>query len=286
MTLRRRSFARSLSRLAPFPFLGAGGNFFFMVLSIIILFISAMNANRISDIRMMITDLVAPVMITLNKPMQETAAMIQELSGLADLRAENQRLLLENNQLREWFEKAQTLNSENMALRDLLNVVTEPQHSYVTARVIADSGNTFMKSILVTAGQSDKVKSGQAVISNRGVLGRVVEAGQITARVLLINDINSRIPVWLEENQQHAILAGQNDDLPQLVHLPPHVKIRDGSRVVTSGFGGMFPKGLPVGKVVVDPQGFYRVVPFADLSQIMYVRIVERAQDPDLLPAQ
>lgn len=256
-----------------------------MVASVVILFVSALNATSISHLRTMITDLSAPLMITLSYPMQQTASLVQELSGIGDLQMENQRLQLENAQLREWYEKAQVLNSENVALRGLLNVVPEPQHRFITARVIADSGNTFVKSILVTAGENNQVKEGQAVVSGQGVLGRVLEAGQNTARVLLVSDINSRIPVWLEETQQHAILAGENDSLPQLIHLPPQTKIRDGARVVTSGFGGIFPKGLPVGKVSVDKQGNYRVVPFADLSHILYVRVVERAEDPNLIPA-
>src|SRR5262245_30718707 len=166
-------------------------------------------------------DTFAPVLSAIGQPVQEAAIFVRNVSGLTQLQAENLRLQQENQRLREWYQTALVLEAENKSLRDLMNIRLDPQNSYITARVLADSGNTFVKSLLVSAGSNEGVKKGQAVISGDGVIGRIVEVGKNTARVLLLTDMNSRVPVLVENSRQHAILAGENEQAPILAHLPP-----------------------------------------------------------------
>jgi len=184
--------------------------------------------------------------------------------------------------LRDWYQTALSLQAENESLQKILNLKLEPQQGFVTARIIADSSSAFARSLLVLVGDADGVESGQAVLAGDGLIGRVIESGRKSARVLLLTDINSRIPVLIQGTNQRAIMAGKNTDLPGLVHLPPDIEIEAGARVITSGHGGLFPYGLPIGEIVRDGDGRLAVQPYADLDRVQMVRIVRKAEDSNL----
>lgn len=233
--------------------------------------------------RMSVADAMTPMIGAVSKPVQDAATFVRNISGLSELQGENERLQNENARLREWYQTALLLEAENKSLRELLNVKLEPQSSYITARILSDVGSAFAKSLLVDAGLGSGVKKNQPVISGEGLVGRVIEVGNKAARVLLITDINSRVPVLIEGSNQHAILAGHNEAVPTLSYLPPDTEIKQGARVVTSGHGGLFPQGLPVGKIVMGEDGAYGVELFADFNRMVYVRMVERPYDSNLV---
>src|SRR6185295_9050516 len=107
----------------------------------------------------------------------------------------------------------------NRSLRGLLSAVPEPTANFVTARVVADPGGAFAQSIIITAGQSHGVKKGQVVMTGEGLMGRVTQAGMLSSRVLLITDLNSRIPVLVGEAGNRAIMVGDNGLRPRLLYL-------------------------------------------------------------------
>ena len=257
-----------------------------MVASIVLFSVSALNPASLEGARTRTADLFSPVLSALNKPLNVAAEYVRTASGIAQLQEQNARLAEENARLRDWYQTAQLLQAENADLQKLLNIKIAPQNTFVTARVIADSGNTFAESLLVLAGSNDGVESGQAVLAGDGLIGRVVESGRKTARVLLLTDMNSRVPVLLQGTNQRAILAGDNDDLPTLEHLPPEVVVEPGTRVITSGHGGLFPYGLPVGEVVKTDSGQIAVRPYAAIDQVSMVRIIDKADDPNLKPGK
>ena len=115
-------------------------------------------------------------------------------------------------------------------------------------------GVTFVRSLLVLAGKSDGVIKGQAAVTGQGLVGRVTAVGERASRVLLVTDINSRIPVRVDRTRERAVLAGNNSSSPSLIYLPPETGVQVGDRIVTSGHGGVFPKGIPVGIVTVVDQ--------------------------------
>lgn len=244
--------------------------------------VSALNPATLETARTRTTDLFAPLLSAVNQPFYQAAEYVRAASGIAELQAENVRLMQENARLRDWYQTALSLQSENANLQKLLNIKLAPQHHYITTHVIADSGNAFAKSLLVMAGKSDGVDGGQAVLADDGLIGRVIESGQKTSRVLLLTDINSRIPVLIQGTNQRAILAGSNDEAPVLLHLPPEIEIETGVRVVTSGHGGLFPYGLPVGEIARDDLGQVIVKPYAKVDRIHMVRIVDQSRDPNL----
>jgi len=249
---------------------------FFIIFGFCLFLLSTMNTGFMSASRMVVIDVSAPLIATINKPVTHVSETIRNVSGLASLQAENARLVAENQKLQEWYQRAQLLQSENVSLQKLLNISTSDIQYYVTAPLLADTGNAFLKSILIRAGASENVQKGQAVISHDGLLGRVIETGQSVSRVLLLSDLNSRVPVLVLGTNQRAVLAGQNDGDPRLIHLPDNIEIADGARIVTSGHGGLFPAGLSVGTVHKAESG-YVVSLMAQTHNTQYVKVVGMA---------
>lgn len=284
--MKRRTFSKSVTQILPFPFAGRrSSSLFFILLAASSLVFSALNPQGASLIQAKTLDLMAPVLNSVTQPFQSGAEFVRNVSGIATLQAENERLTQENIKLKQWYHQSQSLISQNEALNDLLNVKIPSQNKFVTARILTDSGSRFAKSFLVMAGMEDGVQKSQAVVSDSGVVGRIVSAGEKVSRVLLLTDINSRVPVYIENTQTHAILAGQNDSNPNLMHVPDEVKVETGAMVLTSGKGGVFPPGLPIGKVVkIDDT--YKTELFADFSRIMYVRIIEEAPNHSFVQKQ
>lgn len=225
--------------------------------------------------RTTVTDMTAPVLDALSRPAVTVSHVIAEARELSRLRDENNILRAENERLLKWQNAARTLLAENSELRKLLGFAADPDASSVTARVIGDSGGAFVRSVLVNAGAREGVTKGNAALSGNGLLGRVAEVGERSARILLINDLNSRIPVVVERSRERAILAGDNSVMPRLLYLPSQTKIQVGDRIVTSGHGGVFPVGLPVGVVTAISEEGVRVLPFADATNIEYIRLMD-----------
>ncbi|NBX65865.1 MAG: rod shape-determining protein MreC [Proteobacteria bacterium] len=227
-----------------------------------------------------IFDVAAPVISYAQKPIDQLHDRLDSLLAWASIRHENESLRAENEKLKEWYQAALMLESENKALRDLLNVDSEQAQKFVTTRVIADGSSAYAKSLVIEGGRASGIVKGQGVVSHEGLIGRVIEAGSRTARVLLLQDINSRIPVLVEGSNERAILAGTNDSMPVLDHLAADHKVAAGQRVVTSGLGGLFPFGLPVGETVLNTDGSVGVRLYASSERSQHVQVVDYGIKP------
>jgi rod shape-determining protein MreC len=128
---------------------------------------------------------------------------------------------------------------------------------------------------MIDAGTDQQLARGQAAITGEGLVGRLTEVGSRTARVLLITDLNSRIPVVVDGGHGNALLAGDNSERPRLIYLTPPDAVKIGDRIVTSGEGGVFPPGLPVGIVAAIDANGPRIEPFVELSQLGYLMVVD-----------
>jgi len=156
-----------------------------------------------------------------------------------------------------------------------LKFAPEQAVTFVAARVVADNGGAFVRSVLVAAGARDGVRKGDAAATGEGLVGRVAEVGERSARVLLLTDINSRIPVVIERSRDQGILAGDNSDNPRLLYLPHGAQLLAGDRVVTSAAGGAFPPGLPVGVVKSVDNGNAVVELFVDWDHMEFLRLLD-----------
>lgn len=233
------------------------------------------DQNVFESLEISVMDAAAPALDLLSRPAAMLDAAVNRMRGLFVVYKENARLAAENDRLLGWQQAALKLASENAELRDLLKLVPDPATSYVTARIIANSGGIYVRGVMVNAGRDNGVARGQAAITGEGLVGRVSEVGSRTARILLVTDLNSRVPVIVESSRQRAVLAGDNSDRPSLRYIEAGPAIRVGDRIVTSGQGGVFPPGLPVGVVVALDGGLPRIEPYSSLSHADYLRLVD-----------
>ena len=246
-----------------------------VLLSAAIVVLGKADQLLFDSMRTAVTDTVAPVLEAFSRPLAAAGSAIDKVQLLITTYRENERLESENARLLQWQQTALNLAADNQKLRGLLKAVPENSVSYVTARVIANSGGAYVRMLLIDAGADDHVARGQAAITGEGLVGRLTEVGNRAARVLLITDLNSRIPVTIESSHVNAVLAGDNSDRPRLLYSTSPDAVKVGDRVVTSGEGGVFPPGLPVGVVSAIDGGGPRIEPYVELSQVGYVLVVD-----------
>ncbi len=252
----------------------------FAFLSMILISLGLMLVGKadgvlVERVRLAVGDVVAPVIEVIFRPATAIANAVNGVRELASLRADNGRLREENARLMHWQTVARHLDVENQALHAQLNFIPDPDASFITSRVIGDTGGAFVHSMLINAGSRDRVRKGQAVVSGETMVGRIIDVGLRSARVLLLTDINSHLPVMVEGTRARAILTGDNSDRPRLDYLSPNANVAPGDRVVTSGHGGVFPPGLPIGVVSSVQDGVIRVEPFVHRQQLEYVMVVD-----------
>lgn len=229
-------------------------------------------------VRIVLADTLSPVLRIAGEPIVTVSKAIGAVEDIASVYRQNQELKLENQRLLQWQDVARRLESENEELRNLVKFAPQGAVSSVAAQVIADSGGAFLRNVLIDVGRNEGVSRGQPALTGDGLVGRVIELGDRTARILLLTDINSHIPVVVEGTHERAMLNGDNSDQPRLVYFQPKNPVNPGDRIVTSGSGGVFPPDLPVG-VVVSVNGVIRVELYADLARLEMVRIVDYGLD-------
>lgn len=229
----------------------------------------------VSHVRMMTIDLAAPVINAVSQPIDAARETVGDVSDYLQLKAENEALRRQNETLIEWQRVARELQAENAGLRDLLRFQPGPRASFISAAVVSDTSSSFLRSLIVLAGKRAGVEKGQAAVTGAGLAGRVLEVGEKSARILLITDISARVPVVAERSRDQAVLAGRNSGLPELLYLPRDSDLKVGDRIVTSGQGGVFPAGLPVGEVSGVAGGRVEVRPFVDFNRLEMLRIID-----------
>jgi rod shape-determining protein MreC len=229
----------------------------------------------VENARVLALDLASPALEAIARPVAVANRTIADLKEFATLREENARLREENTRLLAWQTAARRLENENTRLRDLANFREGPEASFITARIVGDSVSAYVRGALLNVGRKAGVEPGQAVVTGEGLAGRVAEVGDNSARVLFVTDVNSRLPVQVERTRERAILAGDNSALMRLTLAQTLQGVQRGDRIVTSGHGGSFPVGIPVGEVVQTESGSVKVRPFADFSRLEFVRVVD-----------
>ena len=276
MSVYSRSSGWSSSVSLPFRALTQRYSYLLFVgLSLLLLIMGRAQPALMENARIHVMDGLAPVMDALTRPMAASENVVADIRHYFSLKSENERLLAENAQMRQWQDAVVALQNENRELRTLTHFKAEPGLAYISARVIADAGGAYERGLVVTAGRIDGVREGMAAMVGEGLIGRVVEVGNWSSRVVLITDLNSKIPVTIADTGDRAVVAGDNTAEPKLHYLPQDALLKDGTRVVTSGHGGVFPANLVVGVVHDLGHGDYSVIPAAELGRVNYVRLID-----------
>lgn len=217
----------------------------------------------------------APVGGAVAAPGRWTGDLLGWLRSYVAVAHENRRLRKDMTALQQQADEAVRLKDENERLRAMLGVRTDPPIPMVTARVVTDSRGPFANARLANAGGDAGVMVGFPVLSERGLVGRIVGVSRNASRVLLLTDVASRTPVMIDRSNARAILTGDGGPNPKLEYLRGRDAIHQGDRVLTSGDGGVLPRGLPVGRAVKGLDGRWRVVLDADAGGIDWVRILK-----------
>ena len=170
--------------------------------------------------------------------------------------------------------ETQFLEVENKRLKKAINEYIFKSDELV-AKVLIDKNSPFLKSVIVNKGSKDKVKLGMAVLDGSYLVGKIVEVNYSTSRALLVSDLNSKIPVGIEPGNIQSILSGTGKQNGKIEYLETDILIKDKSIVYTSGSGGLFKSGIPVGIYYKEIEEDYEVVHFfSKLSQLTFVKLV------------
>ena len=173
------------------------------------------------------------------------------------------------------FEKYNSnyLSSENTRLRKLIDEYIV-QSDELVAKVLLDKNSPFLKSIIVNKGSKDGVKLGMAVLDNQYLIGKIVEVNYSTSRALLVSDLNSKIPISVEPGNFLSILSGTGKSYGKIQYTQQDFNFQESNIVYTSGSGGIFKSGIPIGKIKIESNENIKVNFFSNLSQITFVKLI------------
>jgi len=274
----------------PFGWLRGFGTRASLVL-LIIVSVALLVISRTSDeavqfkaARQAVDEVASPPMQLIEWPLSGIRQLSNRLSSHWNASQRVLELEKENRSLRQWEALSRALHGKILRYEKLLNMQGEPLVRVVSTRLIAESRGPFVRSALLRVGRTSGVAQGQAVVDPDGMVGRIVTAGKHSSRVLMLTDLNSRVPVTFEGNLSRAILAGDNSKHPKLIYIHNGFVPPLGTIVSTSGDDGVLPGGLVVGKVIEsDAQQNIRVRLFANLNSIDYVQVLTR---PAIIPPE
>ena len=260
-----------------------------MALAMALVLLGRAEAGLFDRARTRITDVMAPALESVHAPVQAFNRFVGSIDELFIVYRENLALKDENARLRQWRNVAVVMQGRVQHYQEMLHAVPDPAVDSVLARVIGRANRPFLQTMILDAGESNNVKPGEAVVDARGMIGRIYLSGDHTSWVILLTDLNSRIPVTIasasgQPAALQAIMTGDSSPEPVLDTLSQSVTLKAGDQVVSSGDGGLLPPGLPIGTVVGNP-GAYRVALLADASSSEDVDVLAFRRPAEGLPA-
>ena len=246
--------------------------FALIVFSIILIYVETIKAKPLDYLRSFIKDTIYRGSVVVSLPSKGFKSVVSTVANHLNLYNEIIKLKEENAQLQEQIYDPGFLIFENKQLRQLLDEQVTSSANFVSARVILDKQSPYLNSFIINSGSNKEIKNSMAALDGKNFIGRIVDVNFFSSRVLLVTDLNSKIPVLVEPSGHHAILSGHGTNEPTLEYLPENHKVQSGNKVYTSGKEGIFSPGIPIGKVRMGTEKIV-VSLFSDISQIMFVNI-------------
>ena len=246
--------------------------FVLVILSVVLIFAETIETRPLNKVRSFVKDVVYRSATIVSFPLKSVNNFAGFLENHLNLYSNYNELIKENNELRNNISKTDFLELENSQLRKLIDEQIESSSNLVSARVMIDKQSPYLNSFVINIGSNKGIKNGMAVLDGKNFIGRIVDVNFFSSRVLLVSDLNSKIPVLSEPSGSHAILSGHGTNEPTLEYLSKNHGIQDGDKIYTSGKEGIFTPGLVVGKAKIEKNKI-KVLLFADLDQITFVNI-------------
>jgi rod shape-determining protein MreC len=256
-----------------------------VVIGLVLLLVSRGDPNRGGALRTAAMDATAPLWGLVRAPLAAIDDAGNYVSHYFFAVDRNRRLEAELRRYRLRDQQRLAMARENRELKQLLSVVQPGRQWRRVVPIAAGSSGSYMRSAVVSGGYSAGLRVGQPVRSARGLVGRVVEVGRHSARVLLLTDASSRVPVRVLRTGRPAIIAGLNDAELELRYVAPaDGQLKVGDRLVTSGDGGVFPPDVPVAVVTRVLRDVQYARPLAHPEGLGYVMVEQPYLPPAIVP--
>ena len=242
-----------------------------IIFSIILIFLSNINFIGIKYLKLGVNEATYRLSAIVSYPEKKLNDTIIFLSEYLDVYEENQNLKDKIDKLNTKNLNYIYLENENKRLKEIVGENVRISDGIVS-RVLIDKDGKFLKSIILNKGTKDGIKKGMFVLEKNYLVGQVIEVNYTTSRAILISDLNSNIPVVIEPGSYQSILSGTGKYYGKIKYSKDELELNNNSVVYTSGSGGNFRAGLPVGKINNQIEDL-AVQFFSDLSQLSYVKI-------------
>ncbi len=242
-------------------------------LSIFVIVLSNLNFKAIQFIKLGINEIIYRSSHIASIPENKLKELTSKFKSHMGLYENHQKELIKVENTEQLKLQNEFLTAENKKLRDLLDESINSQEIF--ARVLIDKDSPYLKSVVLNKGTKDKVKIGMAVIDDVYLVGQIIEVNYTNSRALLLSDLNSKIPSVLEPDDIQAVISGTGSDFGKIEHTQEELREDFKNKEIfayTSGLGGLFKPGIPIGKINNISEG--KINFFSDFTQLNYVKIV------------
>ena len=243
-----------------------------IILSVIFIFIETIDSKPLQYFRSIVKDTIYRGSSIISMPSKSLSNFSNFIQSHLSLYNDYDDLKQENKKLKSNVSELNFLQLENSQLRELIDQQVASNSKLLSARVMIDKQSPYLNSFIINIGSNKNIRNGMEVLDGKNFIGRTVDVNFFSSRVLLLTDLNSKIPVVVEPSSTHAILSGKGTNEPTLDYLPEEYKISNGDKIYTSGKEGIFSPGIPVGEVLIR-NNIIKVSLFSDLDQITFVNI-------------
>jgi rod shape-determining protein MreC len=252
---------------------------FLIFLSVVLIISSKVNNNYIEQTRHAIYFVASPMIDIIGKPVNFSLDFIRSIKTSLTLSEENKKLRTENLFFKKKYLESLNIQSENEELKKLLHFTSISENfDYKTAYIKGNAEGFDSSNIVIMSGKNEGIQQGYSVTGYNGMIGRIASTSEHKSRIILITDLNSRIPVIIvgKEKRNKAILSGNNSKHPEIIYLSENHGIEKGDKVFTSGDGDALPSGLYIGNVSEINEEDGKVLPIEDFNNIDTVLILEK----------
>jgi len=244
-----------------------------IILSIFVIVLSNFNFKAIQFVKLGINEVIYRSSHIASIPENKLKEITSKFKSHMDLYESHQKELIKIENSDQLKLQNEFLTAENEKLRELLDESINSQEIF--ARVLIDKDSPYLKSVVLNKGTKDKVKIGMAVIDDVYLVGQIIEVNYTNSRALLLSDLNSKIPSVLEPDDIQAVISGTGSDFGKIEHTQEEFREDFKNKEIfayTSGLGGLFKPGIPIGKINNISDG--KINFFSDFTQLNYVKIV------------